>query len=102
MQELAKRRKVMNKILIALVLAVVMSGNVYANFITDAFKSDKSDKSEHQLCLEAVEKGKLISEYENNYNPEWTNKVYVYKGESYKFFYAVNKCEKLEVGLGVY
>ena len=86
----------MNKILIALVLAVVMSGNAYANFITDAFKS------EQQLCLEAVEKGKLISEYENNSNPEWTNKVYVYKGESYKFFYEVNKCKKLEVGLGVY
>ena len=87
----------MNKILIALVLAVVMSGNVHANFITDAFKS------EQQLCLEAVEKGKLISEYESHeFFPENSNKVYVYKGESYKFFYKVNKCEKLEVGLGVY
>ena len=53
----------MNKILIALVLAVVMGGNAYANFITDLFKSDQ------QLCLEAVEKGKLISEYENESYP---------------------------------
>ena len=86
----------MNKILIALVLAVVMSGNAHANFITDAFKSER------QLCLEAVEKGKLISEYENQTWPELNNKVYVYKGESYKFAYKVNNCKKLEVGLGVY
>ena len=86
----------MNKILIALVLAVVMSGNAYANFITDLFKS------EQQLCLEAVEKGKFISEHENNSYPEITYKVYVYKGESYKFAYKVNNCKKLEVGLGVY
>ncbi len=44
----------MNKILMALVLAVVMSGNIYANFITDYFKSER------EMCLEAVEKGELI------------------------------------------
>ena len=52
----------MNKILIALVLAVVMSGNAYANFITDYFKSER------EMCLQAVEKGKLndLHSYSND------------------------------------
>jgi len=75
----------MNKILIALVLAVVMSGNAYANFITDAFKS------EEELCLEAVEKGKLISEYKDPdiYDGGGDNslKTYVYNGKKYFLHY---------------
>ena len=65
-----------------------MSGNVYANFITDAFKSDL------ELCLEAVEKGKVIYEYVSK-NPKdpalsiYGNgfKNYVYKGKKYQHFY---------------
>ena len=74
----------MNKILIALVLAVVMSGNAYANFITDYFKTPK------EMCLVAVEKGRLVEEYieNDNYGERNTSfKRYVYKGKRYQFNY---------------
>tara|TARA_B100000963_G_C22133158_1_gene454190 strand:+ start:36 stop:329 length:294 start_codon:yes stop_codon:yes gene_type:complete len=63
----------MNKILIALVLTVVMSGNAYANFITDYFKSER------EMCLQAVEKGKLIGS-------TIAYRKYVYKSKIYYYF----------------
>ena len=75
----------MNKILIALVLAVVMSGNAYANFITDYFKTPK------EICLEAVENGKLFDEYKDEYEPRHNRRDYAYKGKTYRHFYKQNK-----------
>lgn len=71
----------MNKILIALVLAVVMSGNVFA---------DAQSK-----CLKAVEKGKEVEHITppNDFND--TYKVYVYKGGAYRFHYLNGMCEKI-------
>ena len=74
----------MNKILIALVLSVVMSGNVFA----DA----------QSRCLKAVEKGKEIEHV--NPDQDWrtgsaTYKVYVYKGKAYRFYYLDGECKKI-------
>ena len=78
----------MNKILIALVLAVVMSGNVYANFITDFFKDDVKEIT----CLEVVEKGTLIIHEKNERQPQNSNKKYVYKGKEVTYYYNDREC----------
>ena len=49
----------MNKILIALVLAVVMSGNAYAFFKFDGSVT-------YSYCMEIIEKGKLIANQDSN------------------------------------
>jgi hypothetical protein len=49
----------MNKILIALVLAVMMSGNVYSEE-----SNNKQTEDEFRECLKAVEKGKQIFGFE--------------------------------------
>ena len=70
----------MNKILIALVLAVVMSGNAYANFITDAFKTPK------EMCLVAVEKGRLVEDKPSlKYPNKYGSQKYAYKGKMYTY-----------------
>ena len=70
----------MNKILIALVLAAVISGNAYPNFITDLFKEKIS-------CLDVVEKGKEVSDVLDILHKEYNYKVYVYKSYSVRFYY---------------
>jgi len=82
-----------NKILIALVLTVVMSGNVYPNFITDLFKSE--EEKERSKCMEAVEKGKLMREFESPILfPMDANQTYLYEGEYYIFKFKKNECFK--------
>jgi len=86
---------IMNKILIALVLAVVMSGNAYANFITDLFKSER------EMCLEAVEKGKLVF-HKRGYSDKigdwdyvhdaYAYKSYAYNGKLYLYYSFIDKC----------
>ena len=72
----------MNKILIAFVLAVVMSGNVFA---------DAQSK-----CLKAVEKGKETAHVNPNRNiGQSSYKVYVYKGGAYRFYYLDGECRKI-------
>ena len=74
----------MNKILIALVLAVVMSGSTYANT--------------QSKCLKAVEKGKEIEHVNPNRDfnvGPVTYKVYVYKGKAYHFYYLDGGCRKI-------
>tara|TARA_B100001142_G_C13727856_1_gene420299 strand:- start:8 stop:271 length:264 start_codon:yes stop_codon:yes gene_type:complete len=83
----------MNKILIALVLAVGLSGNAYPNFITDLFKSE--EEKERSKCLEAVEKGKLFEVHEFSEYPVNHYKSYVYKGETYTFNFYKNECKKV-------
>ena len=65
----------MNKILIALVLAVVMSGNAYAFFKFDGSVT-------YSYCMEIIEKGKLIANQDSNelYTYNW----YFYKGDVYQ------------------
>ena len=73
-----------NKIFIALVLAVVMSGSVYA---------DAQSK-----CLKAVEKGKEVEHINPNRDfnvSAVTYKVYVYKGKAYHFYYLDGECRKI-------
>ena len=73
-----------NKIFIALVLAVVMSGNVYADAQSN--------------CLIAVEKGKEIEHVNPNRDfnvGPVTYKVYVYKGKAYHFYYLDGECRKI-------
>jgi len=83
----------MNKILIALVLAVVMSGNAYANFITDAFKSEQQSERKFIPCLEIVEKGRLIHTVEDS-SKSHGHRIYVYKGHTAKYWYLMNICTK--------
>ena len=79
----------MNKILIALVLAVVMSGNAYANFITDLFM--KEEKIE---CFDIVEKGRLIENTKDERQNHNDHKIYVYKGHVATYYYrTVGKVE---------
>ena len=82
----------MKKILTALILAVVLSGNVYPNFITDLFKSE--EEKERSKCMEAVEKGKLIDVWEPSAYPMDHNKRYVYEGETYVYKIYKNECLK--------
>jgi len=83
----------MNKILIALVLAVVMSGNAYANFITDAFKSEQKSERKSIPCLEIVEKGRLIHT-EKDSSKHHGHRIYVYKGNTATYWYLMNICTK--------
>tara|TARA_B110000008_G_scaffold266558_1_gene292808 strand:+ start:73 stop:345 length:273 start_codon:yes stop_codon:yes gene_type:complete len=76
----------MNKIFIALVLVVGLSGNAYANFITDYFKSER------EMCLEAVEKGKMINELKLKGTSRLDNITYLYKGKIYQHWYNQNEC----------
>ena len=83
----------MNKILMALVLAVVMSGNIYANFITDYFKSER------EMCLEAVEKGELIfhmTAESEQVADHLAYKSYAYNGKVYLYYYFLDKCTENE------
>ena len=67
----------MNKILIALVLAVVMSGNVYANvFSFDNYTS-------YSECIKAIEKGDLISESTSS-TSLYTYLYYLFKNRIYQ------------------
>ena len=70
----------MNKILIALVLAVVMSGNVYA--YGGQFESP-SDLS-YSECIKAIEKGDLIHEASNPESPQFSFLYYLFKNKIYQ------------------
>ena len=72
----------MNKILIALVLLIGLTGNTYA---------DAQSK-----CLKAVEKGKETAHVNPNRDlGQASYKVYVYKGGAYRFYYLDGECRKI-------
>ena len=69
----------MNKILIALVLAVVMSGNAYAFRL--------SPNISYSECMKAIEKGKLIANQDfDEYN---TFNYYFYKEKVYRVHFSL-------------
>ena len=71
----------MNKILIALVLAVVMSGNAYANY--RKFDGTVS----YSECIKAIEKGDLIHEAvrdNDTYSLSYSYLYYLFKNKIYQ------------------
>ena len=71
----------MNKILIALVLAVVMSGNVFAFFKFDGSVT-------YSYCMEIIEKGKLIAN--QDFDELYTYNYYFYKEDVYQVGFSLS------------
>ena len=83
----------MNKELIALVLVVVLLIVVFGgNIFSDA----------QSKCLNAVEKGKEAGHINPDQDQDpWRtgpapNKVYVYKGKAYRFYYNSGNCKIID------